>query len=366
MSYLMTSPAENTDAKTLVTGDHPLAGASTSGWAIKAVNLTKSYGSNLVIDHLNLSIPYGELYALLGDNGAGKTTTLSMLTTLLKPDQGDIEICGSNVIKQSEQSKRAFGIVSQDIAIYQELTAFENLWFVAQLYGLPRKQALLKIERLLEQSGLTDRANDIVGNFSGGMQRKLTIASALLHEPRVLFMDEPTVGLDPGARRQIWQTLKELRDSGVTILLTTHYLEEAELLADRIGIIRKGKIVVEGTIEDLRHKIQGIRSIAIRLTQSIAPDILKNKLEKLSPRLAQQAKFDPLRSTLSFAQPKDGQLPRVLREILDWLDNEKIPFTRFATSEPNLEEVFMALAVEANDIDEEKLTENGSFEHDYT
>src|SRR3984885_14392110 len=306
MSYLMTSSAENTDAKTLVNGN--LAGANAGGWAIKAVNLTKSYGSNLVIDHLNLSIPYGELYALLGDNGAGKTTTLSMLTTLLKPDSGDIEICGSNVIKQSEQSKRAFGIVSQDIAIYQELTAFENLWFVAQLYGLPRKQALLKIERLLEQSGLTDRANDIVGNFSGGMQRKLTIASALLHEPRVLFMDEPTVGLDPGARRQIWQTLKELRDSGVTILLTTHYLEEAELLADRIGIIRKGKLVAEGTIEELRHKIQGIRHISIRLHHTVSLESLKQRVDKLLEQFKSEVKYDLLRNTVSFAQPKDSQL----------------------------------------------------------
>ncbi len=365
----MTIPWENLSP---VTGRQPvsqapsLASANSISWAIKAVNLTKVYGDTVVVDRINLNIGHGELYALLGDNGAGKTTTLSMLTTLLKPTAGEFEICGYDGIKRAEETKGIFGIVSQDIAIYQELTAFENLWFIAQLYGIPKKQAMDRIEMLLEHSGLLERANDIAGTFSGGMQRKLTIASALLHEPKVLFMDEPTVGLDPTSRRQIWQTLKSLRNSGVTILLTTHYLEEAELLADRIGIIRKGRLVVEGTIEDLRHKIQGIRAIAIRLTHAVDPDILQTKLAKLSPLLSSQAKFDPLRFTLSFAQPKDAQLAKVLHEILNWLEQEEIPFTRFATSEPNLEEVFLALSVEAADIDQLKLSENGSFEHDYT
>ncbi len=330
---------------------------------IRAVNLTKTYGDRTVVNQLNLDIKPGELYALLGDNGAGKTTTISMLTTLVPPTSGQIFICGIDAVKQSERTKGAFGIVSQDIAIYQELTAFENLWFVAQLYGIPKKQAMERIERLLEQAGLTDRANDLAGSFSGGMQRKLTIASAMLHQPKVLFMDEPTVGLDPAARRQIWQQLKDLKSSGVAILLTTHYLEEAELLSDRIGIIRQGSIVIEGTIEELRQKIQSIRSIAIRLTSSMDPDVLNVKLEKLTAKYPTQVRFDPLRNTIAFAQPKDSKLVEALHEILGWLDSEKISFTRFATSEPNLEEVFLAISQpESGEI----AMQEQELEHDYT
>lgn len=330
---------------------------------IRAVNLTKIYGDRTVVNNLNLDIKAGELYALLGDNGAGKTTTISMLTTLVPPTSGQIFICGLDAVKQSEKTKGAFGIVSQDIAIYQELTAFENLWFVAQLYGIPKKTAMERIERLLEQAGLLERVNDLAGSFSGGMQRKLTIASAMLHHPKVLFMDEPTVGLDPAARRQIWQQLKNLKNSGVAILLTTHYLEEAELLSDRIGIIRKGEIVIEGTIEQLRHKIQSIRSIAIRLSSSLDPDILSTKIERLTAKYPTQVKFDPLRNTIAFAQPKDSKLVEALHEILGWLEGEKISFTRFATSEPNLEEVFLAISDPEGTVEARPEQE---MEHDYT
>jgi len=220
-----------------------------------------------------------------------------------------------------------------------------------------------RIERLLEQAGLTERANDMAGSFSGGMQRKLTIANAMLHQPKVLFMDEPTVGLDPASRRQIWMQLKDLKNSGVAILLTTHYLEEAELLADRIGIIRQGKLVVEGSIDELRHKIQSIRSIAIRLTSAIDPDLLKTKIERLSAKYRTQMRFDPLRSTIAFAQPKDAVLVEALHDILQWLDDEKISFSRFATSEPNLEEVFLAVATPEADTE---LIHELEMEHDYT
>lgn len=324
---------------------------------LRAVNLTKVFGTRRSVDNLNLSVFPGELYALLGDNGAGKTTTISMLTTLLKPTAGEIFICGHDALRQAERTKGAFGVVSQDVAIYQELTAYENLAFVADLHGLPKKRALARIEFLLEEAGLLDRANEISGTFSGGMQRKLSIAIAILHEPKVLFMDEPTVGLDPASRRQIWQGLMKLRESGVAILLTTHYLEEAELLANRIGIIRKGKLVVEGTIDELRQKIQGIRSIAIRLHHSVNAEELKPKIEVLLGRLRTRASFDPLRNTISFSQPKDSHLVHHLHEVLNWLDQEKVPFSKFATSEPNLEEVFLAIANDTEDLDQDKLTD---------
>jgi ABC-2 type transport system ATP-binding protein len=329
--------------------------------AIRCKNLTKKFGTRVSVDNLNLEVYPGELYALLGDNGAGKTTTISMLTTLMKPTSGEFWICGHDGVRHPEQTKGAFGVVSQDVEIYMELTAYENLRFIADLYNIPRKIGQERIKQLLADSGLLDRANDITGEFSGGMKRKMAIAMAMLHKPKLIFMDEPTVGLDPESRRQIWSSLKKLRESGVAILLTTHYLEEAELLADRIGIIRKGKLVAEGTIEELRHKIQGIRSIAIRLHHSVDLDGLKPKLDKLLQRMPTEVRLDSLRHTISFAQPKDSQLVIHLHEVLAWLEEEKIPFSKFATSEPNLEEVFMGLATDASDIDQERL---GDFELD--
>jgi len=312
--------------------------------AIKAINLTKHFGKRTAVDHLNLNIFPGELYTLLGDNGAGKTTTLNMLTTLLAPTAGEIYICGYNGITQSEKIKECFGVVSQDVCIYNELTAYENLQFLADLYALPKKKARERIELLLKNAGLSERANDLAGTFSSGMQRKLTIAGAMLHEPKVLFMDEPTVGLDPASRLQIWVTLTQLRKQGVTILLTTHYLEEAETLSDRIGIIREGKLVAEGTINDLRHKIQAIRSIAIRLTNHFDPEAIKTKLQQFAVKFPAKSHYDLLHNTITFAQPKDSHLPGCLQTITAWLQEESIPYSKLATIEPNLEEVYLAIS----------------------
>lgn len=323
--------------------------------AIKAIGLTKRFGERLSVDHLNLSVRSGELYALLGDNGAGKTTTLNMLTTLLKPTAGEFYISGLNGKSQAEKIKGVFGIVSQDVAIYNELTAYENLQFLADLYGLPKKKARQRIEDLLERAGLSERANDIVGTFSGGMQRKLTIASALLHEPQVLFMDEPTVGLDPVSRRQIWTSLTELKAQGKTILLTTHYLEEAETLSDRIGIIREGKLVAEGTIDELRDKLQAIRRIVVRVARRVQLIEIEESLAKLAAKFPGKARYDSLHNTISFEQPKNMALLACLQLLLSELKSEGIPVSKFATVEPSLEHVFLALTsnggYDANGID---------------
>lgn len=316
--------------------------------AIETIALTKKFKERTSVDNLNLAVKKGELYALLGDNGAGKTTTINMLTTLLSPTSGDFRICGYRGGVDKQAIKESFGIVSQEVAIYQELTAYENLKFIADLYGIEEKESEQRIEKLLKDAGLIERANDLAGQFSGGMQRKLAIASALLHKPQVLFMDEPTVGLDPGSRRQIWQTLTQLKEEGVTVLLTTHYLEEAELLADRIGIIREGKLVVEGTIEELRYKIRGIRGIAIRLTESIGVKKVSEKIDEIKNIINTEVKLDTLRNTIYLTQPHDTELVMSLRKVLDWLEQEEISFSRFATSEPNLEEVFLAISTDSN------------------
>lgn len=318
--------------------------------AIKTVNLSRRFGKRVAVDKLNLTINQGEFYCLLGDNGAGKTTTLNMLTTLLKPSEGEFFICGFNGQSQSEQSKGVFGVVSQDVAIYQELTAYENLSFIASLYRLPPKKSTARINELLKHAGLTDRAHDIVNTFSGGMQRRLTIAMALLHEPAVLFMDEPTVGLDPAARRQIWAALGNLREQGVTILLTTHYLEEAEILADRIGIIRQGKFVAEGTMEELRSKIQAIRNIAVRLNNHLPETEIKTKIAEAQNKLGMPVKYDAIHNTLLFAPKeqsngKESEQTMLLKlqDVLAWLKSENISFASFATDQPSLEEVFLAV-----------------------
>lgn len=311
---------------------------------IQAVNLTKVFGKRVCVDHLSFSVNPGELYALLGDNGAGKTTTINMLTTLLAPSEGEFFICGHNGLTEQEKAKGSFGVVSQDVAIYQELTAWENLAFVAELHGIPKRQADERIRDLLLKADLAERANDQAGEFSTGMQRKLSIDCAILHEPKVLFMDEPTVGLDPASRRQIWSRLRELQSHGVTILLTTHYLEEAELLADRIGIIRHGKLVIEGTIEELRDKIQGIRFITVRLAREMVPSELKAKIDRFLAIRPTRVKYDQLRNTIAFAQRREQPLPQFMQAVLTWLEEEKILFSKFATSEPNLEEVFLTVS----------------------
>lgn len=328
--------------------------AENSEYTVKTVNLTKVFGERVSVDSLNLSIRQAELYALLGDNGAGKTTTIGMLTTLLKPTSGDFFIGGFDGRKEPEKIKGTFGIVSQDVAIYQELTAYENLKFIAELYGMKSKSADRRIKDLLERSDLLDRANDRVGEFSGGMQRKLSIAGALLHEPKVLFMDEPTVGLDPASRRQIWSSLKELKELGVTVLLTTHYLEEAEILADRIGIIRSGKLVVEGTIDELRHKIRGIRGVAFRLTEQLNTEMLQAKLNALKDQFGGDVAFDELRNTIQIGQPEHIELAGYMRKLFEWLDENNIHYSRFATSEPNLEEVFLAISSASRALDAEE------------
>ena len=314
--------------------------------SVSARNLTKRFGQRLSVDSLNLNIYPGELYALLGDNGAGKTTTISMLTTLLPPTSGEFFICGFNGLSQAEKIKGCFGVVSQDLALYNELTPYENLKFLADLYNLPKKTGEERIEKLLRRAGLVDRLNERTEQLSGGMMRRLAIACAMINEPKVLFMDEPTVGLDPAARRLIWATLKELKSAGVTILLTTHYLEEAELLADRIGIIRSGRLTVEGTVPELAKRIRGMRGISIRLVQecSVESEQIAAALELLKSKFDLEVRLDSLRNTIYLTHLAEDSVESYHKEVFDWLYQQNIPFMRFATGEPNLEEVFLAVA----------------------
>jgi len=322
--------------------------STVSNASLRTENLTKRFGKRSSVDNLNLSIYPGELYALLGDNGAGKTTTIGMLTTLLAPTSGTFYICGYNGLTQARQIRGLFGVVSQDVSIYNELTVFENLKFLAELYGLKKTEIEARIVELLNYAGLMERVNDRACDLSGGMQRRLAIACAMVNRPKVLFMDEPTVGLDPASRRQIWAALKGLKKMGVTILLTTHYLEEAELLADRIGIIRDGKLLVEGTVQELAKKIQGMRGLSVRLTDEASVDDpgFKEKVERFTSRFGTTYRIDSLRNTLYMSQPDSVKMEEFLRMVLDFMSREEIPFNKFASGEPNLEDVFLAVSKE--------------------
>src|SRR5947207_1382341 len=222
---------------------------------IRITNLVKKYGEVVAVNDISLDVAAGEIFAFLGPNGAGKTTTIKMLTTLLTPTSGSIRIDGLDPIARATDVRRRFGIVFQEPSLDQELTAYENMDLHGVLYGVARPVRLDRIERLLKLFELWERKDDPVKNFSGGMKRRLEIARGFLHTPKILFLDEPTLGLDPQTRNQVWTQVKALNEQeGVTVFLTTHYMEEAERVAQRIGIIDHGKIVAQGTAAELKQQ----------------------------------------------------------------------------------------------------------------
>lgn len=222
---------------------------------IQVRNLTKKFGGFTAVDNISFSIKRGETFAFLGPNGAGKTTTIKMLTTLLRPTTGTMLVNGYDPVQNQDAVRRSFGIVFQDESLDEELTAYENMEFHGVLYKVPREILSKKIEELLKFVELWDRRNDLVKHFSGGMKRRLEIARGLLHLPKILFLDEPTLGLDPQTRNHIWGYLKELTRTGnITIFFTTHYMEEAERVADRVAIIDRGTIITEGSPGELMNQ----------------------------------------------------------------------------------------------------------------
>lgn len=218
-----------------------------------ARNLSKSYKDIKALSDVSLSIKEGELYGMLGPNGAGKTTTINILSALLQPDSGEILYQEKSLLQNLNECKKILGVVPQEIALYDDLTAIENLKFWGSLYGIKGKRINSKIENLLKLIGLSDRKNDKIKTYSGGMKRRINIAAALLHDPKILFMDEPTVGIDPQSRNLIFEVIQKLHNEGLTMIYTTHYMEEAERLCNRIGIIDEGRIVAEGSLNELKN-----------------------------------------------------------------------------------------------------------------
>ncbi len=237
---------------------------------LTARDLRKSFGDNEAVKGISFNILPGEIFSLLGPNGAGKSTTINMLSCLIEPTGGAAEIAGHSILTDSLGVRRAIGVVPQEIALYDSLTARQNLEFWGRLYDMSGKELTARIDEVLETVGLSDRAKDKIKTYSGGMKRRINIAAGLLHKPQLLFMDEPTVGIDPQSRRRILDMVRELRDRGMTVLYTTHYMEEAEELSDRIGIIDKGELIALGTLDELTKVVGEQETLSLYLAEGAA------------------------------------------------------------------------------------------------
>ena len=300
---------------------------------IRVKDLQKSYGDLRAVDGISFEVPEGEMLGFLGPNGAGKTTTLSMISGLLKPDQGQVSIGEIDVWHSPKEAKRILGLVPQDLALYEELTARENLMFWGSLFHLPRSELKANIEVWLERVGLKDRAREAVSKFSGGMKRRLNLAIGLVHNPKVVLLDEPTVGIDPQARKNILDIIREIVKEGSTILFTTHHLEEAEALCDRIAIIDHGKILETGSVEELA-KVVGDGDI-VSIKGSFTAVQLKTILENESVNILNAAEHT---ATMSLSH---GGLN--IAALLQKFSEAGIEVTDISMQKPSLESVFLKL-----------------------
>ena len=238
--------------------------------------LVKKFDDLVAVDHIDFSIAEGEIFGLLGPNGAGKTTTISMISGLLDATEGDVIVDGHSVRKKPGAVKQVLGVVPQEVALYPTLTARENLAFWGRMYGLGGKELSSAVDEALELAGLADRAKERIEKYSGGMKRRINIAAGILHKPRVLLMDEPTVGIDPQSRNHILEQVKELNTAGMTVLYTSHYMEEVEFLCDRVGIMDHGKVIAMGTIDELRKVVGDADIVAVELDEALADGALES------------------------------------------------------------------------------------------
>jgi ABC-2 type transport system ATP-binding protein len=301
--------------------------------AIEATGLTKSYGEVRVLTGVDLHVPRGSVFSLLGPNGAGKTTMVRILTTLTNPDGGTARVAGHDIVRQRALVRRSISLTGQDVAIDELQTGAENLRMMGRLCRLTRREAATRADELLERFDLVEAADRRVGTYSGGMRRRLDLAASLIVAPAVIFLDEPTTGLDPRSRAGMWAVITELTRSGVTIFLTTQYLEEADKLADRIAVVDGGRIVAEGTPEQLKQKVAEHR-LDLTLTDPTAFDLAARQLG------GRTLLADPTQLTLSVAT--DGSAAHV-RSVLDELDPTRQVIDQFAVHSATLDDVFLAL-----------------------
>ncbi|MEV5826584.1 ATP-binding cassette domain-containing protein [Spirillospora sp. NPDC052242] len=306
--------------------------------AIAAEGLRKSYrdknGENVVLDGIDLQVPEGTIFSLLGPNGAGKTTTVQILSTLARADAGQVRVAGFDLNRQADDVRGAIGVTGQYSAVDKLLTGEENLLLMADLRHLSRRDGKRRAAELLEQFDLVDAARKPASTYSGGMQRRLDLAMTLVGDPRLIFLDEPTTGLDPRSRRSMWQIVRDLVAGGVTIFLTTQYLEEADQLADHIALLEGGRLIAEGTADELKRLIPG-GHVSLRFTDD---DALARALDTLGRGFVDPSDDD----RLTLQVPSDGSV-RALRDLLARLDAAGIEPAELSVHTPDLDDVFLTL-----------------------
>ena len=305
--------------------------------AIEADGLVKTYGEVRALDGLSVSVPEGVVFGLLGPNGAGKSTTVKILTTLSRADDGQARVAGLDVLERPDDVRRTIGVVAQKSGLDPEATGRENARLQGQIYGLSGRKLEERIDELLAQFGLADAGDRLVRGFSGGMQRRLDIALALVHRPRVLFMDEPTTGLDPEVRADMWQEISRLaREEGLTVLLTTHYMEEADVLASRLVILDRGRLVAEGTPEELKGELRG-DAVHVELGEAQVNGRVQEVLDRV-PGIREAT----VEGRLLHARADNGA--RAVPAVLQALEAGGIEVAAVTVALPSLEDVYLRYA----------------------
>ena len=303
--------------------------------AIETIGLAKTFGDTRALDGVDLQIRQGSVYGLLGPNGAGKTTTIRILATLLKPDSGSATVLGHDVVREAARVREKVSLTGQYASVDEDLTGSENLVLVGRLLGLSWRAARKRATELLEAFGLDDAAGRQVQTYSGGMRRRIDIAASLIAIPEILFLDEPTTGLDPRSRNQVWELVRRIAAEGTTVLLTTQYLDEADRLAERLAVIDRGKVIAEGTSRELKASV-GASALHVRLVnpeqRGIAQELVRRILgDGLLPVT------DPTELTARLTSPEQAG------EVLAALGRESVDVAEFSVGNPSLDEVFLAL-----------------------
>ncbi len=308
--------------------------------AVVVEHLQKSYGTVKAVKDISFKVQAGEIFGLLGPNGAGKTTTIRCLCTLSTPDSGKLEVGGVSVVENPKAVRRRLGYVAQEVAIDKVLTGRELLQLQAALYHLPGSQVRQRIDQLLELLGLSDYGNQKTGTYSGGIRKRLDLAAGLLHQPEVLVLDEPTVGLDIESRRIVWDFLRQLREAGTSVLITSHYLEEIDALADRLAIIDQGMVIAEGTPSELKDRVGGDR-ITLRIRE-FSPDEEVNKAKEILQNLdfVEEVIVNSAQgNSLNLVVASQGNS---LTQIEQTLNSAGLPIFSMAQSRPSLDDVYLA------------------------
>ncbi|KJL48923.1 Daunorubicin/doxorubicin resistance ATP-binding protein DrrA [Microbacterium hydrocarbonoxydans] len=304
-------------------------------WAVEADGLVKVFGQNRAVDGVDLRVKTGTVYGVLGPNGAGKTTTINMLATLMRPDGGTGRVFGYDVVRDPQIVRQLIGVTGQFASVDETLSATENLMIFARLLGLGRAEARAKQEELLERFGLAEAARRPLKDFSGGMRRRLDLAASLIAQPPLIFLDEPTTGLDPRTRGQMWDTIRELVATGSTVLLTTQYLDEADQLADRIAVIDRGKVVAEGTSDELKASV-GASSLQLRLEHAADTADALTAIERM---LGVRGTLSPEAARITAPMADPGRVA----DLLISLRESGIGVAELSVQKPTLDEVFLTI-----------------------